>query len=675
MLAPTSPGTWDWAETDGVWSSINTQLWDINARLSFGTQPLSGQAYFDGQEKLATSSTGGLSFTSPTVHQNTVGLTTTWNAADLPTISATIQHMDLFDSSRQLEDQSTNDLFVSAKYNPVRPLSLFYTGRFEAEDDRKAELTTNSVGNTGTVAYGDQFFGQRLVLSASYTLTGTSTSIHAANGSGQVPIQRFPTQGLSLVEALPATPTNDKLTPNPGLIDGNLTASAGIDIGYAPSVAGDTNFRDVGAAFADALTAVNLIYVYVDRQLPSSISSAFQWTAYTSIDNQNWTQVPVTSVTFGVIDNRFEIGIQPIQAQYVKVVTRPLAVGVTLDRTYADIYVTEIRTYDVVSASSASVSLSSLTGSATGTLHFVLVRSLNLAYDFSLAFYHASATGTGDRYTWNIMNALSMGGQVSRIFLLSMRVEDFIGSTALASSQAAQSDLRVTAAAMAQFLPTLNATLTYQGQYSFVGSLLSRNYQTASFTTLAEFYRGVNLNGQVGYTVGTQAIPGAVVGVTAIPNEDFSTLTVSAGMTIIPNSMFTLGGTFSYQDSQTRIPGQALSENRTGVISGSLAFNPFPALSAAVSIGWYPWYTTPTTTENASVSFSPLPGGKLTFTLSYNQALDTASDTRQQIFSPGLRWNIQPTAWVQLYYTYQYVSNIAYANTSSSVYAVLTITL
>ena len=168
-----------------------------------------------------------------------------------------------------------------------------------------------------------------------------------------------------------------------------MTASAGIDIGYAPSVAGDTNFRDVGAAFADALTAVNLIYVYVDRQLPSSISSAFQWTAYTSIDNQNWTQVPVTSVTFGVIDNRFEIGIQPIQAQYVKVVTRPLAVGVTLDRTYADIYVTEIRTYDVVSASSASVSLSSLTGSATGTLHFVLVRSLNLAYDFSLAFYHA----------------------------------------------------------------------------------------------------------------------------------------------------------------------------------------------------------------------------------------------------------------------------------------------
>ena len=186
--------TWNmgWAETDGVWSSINTQLWDINARLSFGTQPLSGQAYFDGQEKLATSSTGGLSFTSPTVHQNTVGLTTTWNAADLPTISATIQHMDLFDSSRQLEDQSTNDLFVSAKYNPVRPLSLFYTGRFEAEDDRKAELTTNSVGNTGTVAYGDQFFGQRLVLSASYTLTGTSTSIHAANGSGQVPSSGSP---------------------------------------------------------------------------------------------------------------------------------------------------------------------------------------------------------------------------------------------------------------------------------------------------------------------------------------------------------------------------------------------------------------------------------------------------------------------------------------------------
>jgi len=669
--------TWNmgWAETDNVWSSLDQKLWEVNARLNFGNQPLQGQFYLALQQKLGWASIGGVTFHQPTVDQNVYGLTLTWSPSELPFVSLTLQHSDLYDTTRTFSNISTNSLYLTGKYSPVRPLTLVYTGRFENSDDKRHGVTSDSISNTGNVYYGDQFFNQRLLVSASYTLTGSNITYRVQSGAAPIPVQRFPTAGLSLVEAPPATPTLVTLANNPALIDGNVLASAGIDIGYAPSLAGDTNFRNVGAALADAITPVNLVYLYVDRPLPAEINSAFQWTAYRSNDNQNWTEVPVTGVTFGLIENRFEISIAPTQAQYVKVVTRPLAVGVSLDRTYADIFVTEIRLFNVVTVGSANGSLDSLVGTASGTLHLLLVRSLNFAYDFSAVFYHSSATNTVNRYTWNLMNALSLGGQVSRIFILTARLEDFIGSTAIASGEAAVSDLRFTAVAGATFLPTLRASLTYQGQISFVGSALSRNYQTGSLTASADLYRGVSLSAQLAYTYGTQGLaPGTAAGSTS-QNQEFSSVTASAGLSIVPNPILTLGGAFSYSDAQSRIPGMPWVVQKTGVISGSLSFNPFPALSATVGVGWYPWYETPTLTENATVNFSPLPGGKLIFRFFYSQSLDTSTDSRTASWGPGLRWNIRPATYVDVYYTNSKVSNIAYSNLTNVVFVTLNITL
>ena len=89
------------------------------------------------------------------------------------------------------------------------------------------------------------------------------------------------------------------------------------------------------------------------------------------------------------------------------------------------------------------------------------------------------------------MNALSMGGQVSRILV------PFGCPLSRISSEAPRSPPRSgrgqTCASLRlrwrRLLPTLNATLTYQGPCSDVGSLLSRDSQTAWVgNPFAEFY-------------------------------------------------------------------------------------------------------------------------------------------------------------------------------------------
>ena len=46
--------------------------------------------------------------------------------------------------------------------------------------------------------------------------------------------------------------------------------------------------------------------------------------------------------------NRFEISVPDTQARYLKVVTKPLPVGITTDPTYTDVFVTELTLFSVV---------------------------------------------------------------------------------------------------------------------------------------------------------------------------------------------------------------------------------------------------------------------------------------------------------------------------------------
>lgn len=152
------------------------------------------------------------------------------------------------------------------------------------------------------------------------------------------------TSGLSLVERFPATPLADTLLPNPAIADGDLTTGAGVNLGYSVALGGDTSLRDFGLRFPAPPSGVNTLYLWVDRPLPPDVAAAYAWSVYLGDDNASWTPVAVTTpIAFSAIQNRFEITTPTLHARYVKIVTRPLAPGVTSDGRFADVLVTELQ--------------------------------------------------------------------------------------------------------------------------------------------------------------------------------------------------------------------------------------------------------------------------------------------------------------------------------------------
>src|SRR5262249_26451774 len=134
------------------------------------------------------------------------------------------------------------------------------------------------------------------------------------------------------------------LTSSGALIDGVTNLSAGLNLGFSRRLAGDQANRDMGLQFADAITSVNVLYVWVDRAIAADAAATFTWTVWQSDDNLHWTQVAIVGVPlFAQFTNRFEIRIQTTAARYLKVVTQPLVPAVTTDPQLSDILVTELQ--------------------------------------------------------------------------------------------------------------------------------------------------------------------------------------------------------------------------------------------------------------------------------------------------------------------------------------------
>jgi hypothetical protein len=155
---------------------------------------------------------------------------------------------------------------------------------------------------------------------------------------------RFAAGGLSVVEPAQASPEAVTLAPNPALVDGNTAVSAGLDLGYGPTLDGDTGLRDMGVELAEATATVDELHVWVDRILPPEVSASYGWRAYRSDDDLTWTEIALDApVTFGALESRFEISISRTAARYLKVVARPLAAGVTVDSAFQAVRVTEVK--------------------------------------------------------------------------------------------------------------------------------------------------------------------------------------------------------------------------------------------------------------------------------------------------------------------------------------------
>jgi hypothetical protein len=623
--------TKDWITTDGVPANTDTWRASGNARLHLGDPLLGADLGYDRRDESASSAL------SRTVHDISEGYSAHvgWRPVDLPELDFRASHTENRDVDRRFTDSATNDALLNMNYRAIRQLTLGYSANYQESIDHIGGTTTSQLINNARAAYDDRFNRGRTSVAATYTFANRISNTSVSGSGGNVAVQQLPSAGLSLVETPFVAPESDTLLVNGALIDGNTASSAGLNLGFSPSLAGDSNPRDIGVQFSDPATAVNTLYVYVDRQLPAEIVSAYAWTAYRSDDNVTWTRITITApVVFGAFQNRFEITIDRTQSRYLKVVTRPLGIAVTPDRRYSDVFVTELQALLVQPAEAVRGRSSSSSHNASAALHQELLDDPHVAYDFL-----GTANISGDSGNYNLQNALSLDRAFARIWRLASRIarQDTIATSTGASQHTGS--WQYSASLTATPLPTLTDSLTYSGQYqTTIKGTAELN--SVTFINRATLYRGVNVLTSAGYTYNFLENGATTHGPTVI-----------ATATVVPNYLLTLSSSYFYSSSVQSGGGQPESQNDNERVDGIISLTPFAALALSASVSRVIKGTRPTTLATFGGGFTPFPDGSVLLRGSYTETLDTASDLRTHTASAGLHWNVVPSAALDLNYT------------------------
>ncbi len=507
-------------------------------------------------------------------------------------------------------------------------LSLSYRGAYLKTDDRVARLETRQMSHGVRADYSRTFLSQRLSWNASINVSRQDLTADAHDATGEVALLVSPFEGLSSITDLPLT---GRLATNGSLVDGNLTAGAGINLGLPASPA-DAQSRNIGL---DLLTPaeVNRFRVWVDRELPLEVARTFSWDIYSSLDNLVWRrETAISAAPFDPFENRFEIDFPGVTARYIKVVTRPLSAAVPNASRYPEILVTELQAYIRRPAGEAGGKISRNTDLLNTDVRFRILDSPSLYYE---GYFLSSGTSGAAVRTDTLSNGLSANHTFSRVFSAVGR---------LAREQGTQSQgERVATLRSATFtvepMPAFRSSLLYSGQDEEIGG--RPNSRWGLFVqNSARPYQGVDVLFGLGWASSARET-----------GEIAHDRLVNFSATIIPRSRLSL--TLSHDQTTT---------NRSGLFTGpararqrrsyaSVALDPLPTLHLVLGgeIVGVTGQTTRTTLD-INASWAPFPDGTLQLVFSSTGALRALEFGSERSTLGGVRWNVSRTSYVDVSY-------------------------
>jgi hypothetical protein len=627
--------TSNWVTTDGNFLGFDQPTVVAFGRLTYSTPVLTTGIQYDYNRQWGT-------LLGPSRTSETATAYVNWKPPELPLVDLRVSRAHNYDVL--LRDN--NDVIWSAqgaaRYS-IQALDLRYFFNWVENQNQIAQVTTSAIDNAGQVTYADSFLDNRISVYANAIGQARSLTISAAAAGATVLQQRFPVQGLSLVDTITDSPATDTLLPNPALIDGNVLVTAGLNIGFGPSRAGDRALREMGVDFANVNTPVNMVYLWVDKALPPAVQLGFEnsFTAWASTDNLNWTPVPLPpgSVRFGAFNNRFEITIPTTTARFLKVVTAPLADGYTNEQLYASILVTEMQTFQVVPASELPPQSTQYAIQANGTLKAGILRAPNLDYDFTVNYNRQFQTGVR---SYSFVNGLTLNAKLSRTWSVTSRVARNDND----AGNGHEGQWQWTASLIARPVPTLYGALSYSGQLNqftytlaAVPNQASTILQSVTLFGRADLYEGV-------------AVQATATGSNGLNADQRATTSAggNVGVTLTPNPWAALTASYAY--TATWLSGGFLPENsdHTSRLNATLVLTPFPSLSGSASGTWLILGAIPAFYGTFQVNYSPLQG-ELQFGFAYSRTFDTASQSTTQFLSPTVRWTIRSGLYLNGTYT------------------------
>jgi hypothetical protein len=542
-----------------------------------------------------------------------------------------------YDKERLNTDTASKLYLVTSNYLPVENLRLYYQGSFRDTDLRLSDTTVKETIHNGRVNYSNNWWRRRITFGADYNITNQEVET-TTTGIGEVGLRLFPFAGLSKSSD---TPGNVVLDSNPALIDPDLVASAGINLG--PPRPGDSQLRNMGLDFL-AVTEINTLYVSVDRDV-ALVADAFSWEIFISNDDpsdgfQIWDRrQTVSPAIYSPTFNRFEIRFTNVAARYVKVVTAPLSPTIPFASAFPDIFVTGIQAEIRRPASEVAGKQTSTFQNGTADFRALILEALTLTYEFTYVF---TKKDPGElQYT--VSNGLSFFRQLNKVFSGKGRVAFENGEEQTGKREA----LVYSASLTAIPFRTFRTSLLLSGRDE---TIAGKNTTTSSvfLYNIATLYEGIDAN-----------LSGGI----SLQEEDTGRKNTNtqgnAGVTFVPNRKVNL--TLLYNGTTTETSGGGLQEttNYTRTGEADLAITPVPNVYLFGSYRIENTESLPSKNiMNYSLSWSPFPDGTLHLTFYYTETIRSDNSEERSII-PSLRWYFMPRSYLDLSYENLKVENPA----------------
>ncbi len=530
-----------------------------------------------------------------------------------------------FDGERAFQDVSRDFGSVVSGYE-YRNLGLSYRGSYIDTNNRIGGLKTRQASHGARADYSQAFIHNRLLWNATYLVSHQEITTLARGTEGEVALPVAPFGGLAVISDTPMTAT---LSPNGALIDGNLTAGAGINLGL-PATPADAQLRNIGIDMLTP-TEVNRFLLWVDRELPVEVTSAFSWDIYSSTDNVLWTrEATVPAAPFGTFESRFEIDFPAVTARYVMVVTRPLSAAVPDSSRFQDILVTEMQAFVRRPAQEVTGRLTQDTYRLSTDVRMRLLDAPALYYE---GYYLSNETRGLGTSTDTLSNGVSLSHSFGRVLSVFGRVSREQGTEARGDRVADLTSATLTL----NPIPTFRSSVLYSGQDERIAGRQSSR-KGLFIQNAAQPYRGIDVLFGIGWTSATRET-----------GEESRDRLVNVSATIVPRQRVSL--TLVYNATTTDRSGVFVGDPRTRRRRSyaSVAIDPIQTLHLV--LGGEVIATTgqaTRTTINIATSWAPFRDGTLQFVFAYNEALRALEFGKDRNTVGAVRWNLARQSYVDI---------------------------
>lgn len=579
---------------------------------------------------------GGIGYRTTQTKEKTTGIPETeqfrdelnavagWKPAALPELNLRYVRTHTYDDPKTVDTTDTS-LTVDTRYTAWKDLELHYVyTRIDTENGLRDFETLQQTHN-GTIDYSHGFFDRRLSVNTGYRIRHSSFEFPGVVNVVESAVLR--SAGLSGLDDSPED--GPALGVNNALMEGDVTASSGIDIGLGGD---ETTLTNIGLDFGFPVN-IDKIHVWVDRRLASSVANSFSWSVYTSPDNTDtstWTLAATIFVaSFGSFDNRFEMSFSEVSTRFVKVVTRPLSLAVPDADIFSNIFVTEMQAFTTLSG--VRVDNEDITVAHNYNLNLRGKLSDQTMIGYNL-YYRLEEQDPSSREDAELSNGIYVNHTFNHVFT---------GSASVSQTDSKTDDEESTrqtyaASVRAAYLETFGQTLTYSGTKEEEEDG-SSDRNSIILRTHAKLYTGWNAFVDTGYGWNRP-----------LDGTPTTRTTVRVGTNLIPNNMLTVNSNYSFTETkQTEGEDQSTSQSQWETRA---FFVPFRALSFNIRISFVDREGSTTTLHNCSTNWSPFPDGDLQFFFAYTETLRPESDEKTRTISPGLKWQISRHALIDTSY-------------------------